>query len=129
LFVKVMLVDDSATMRTIERRCLKQLGVTDISEGEDGLQALQQFDGSEFDLVITDWNMPRMDGLTLLREIRQRNTRVPVVMVTNETENKRFREAVAAGASDYLCKPFTSVQLREKFEKWAVLPTTPSAAP
>ena len=116
--MKVLLVDDSGTMRTIQKRCLNKLGIDDVLEGEDGVQALQLFETNAFDVVMTDWNMPNMDGLTLLKEIRKRNPKIPVLMVTTEAERSRVIEAVQAGVSDYLVKPFTPDGLKEKFEKW-----------
>jgi len=116
--MKVLLVDDSGTMRTILKRCLKKLGVEDIVEAEDGRCALAQFEKQAFDVVLCDWNMPHMDGLTLLQEIRRRNAQVPVVMITTEAERGRVVAAIQAGCSDYLVKPFTPEALRQKLEKW-----------
>lgn len=118
--MKVLLVDDSAAMRTIQRRCLNKLGITDVLEGEDGVQALGLFERHNFDLILTDWNMPNMDGLTLIKEIRIRNKQVPIVMITTEAERKRVLEAMQAGTSDYLVKPFTPASLKEKLDKWLV---------
>ena len=126
--MRVLLVDDSRSMRTIQRRCLRKLGITDFAEGEDGLVALKLLEGGSFDLVLTDWNMPNMDGLTLLKEIRKRNTQIPVIMVTTEAELNFVRAAIEAGVSDYLVKPFTPDGLREKFEKWVHLPAHGSGA-
>lgn len=119
--MKVLLVDDSGTMRTIQKRCLNKLGLEDIVEAEDGRQALELFERISFDLVLSDWNMPNMDGLTLLKEIRQRNTSIPVIMITTEAERARVVTAIQAGISDYLVKPFTPDGLREKLERWVGL--------
>lgn len=116
--MKVLLADDSGTMRTIQKRCLNKLGVEDVVEAEDGRQALELFEKATFDIVLSDWNMPNMDGLTLLTEIRRRNKDVPVVMVTTEAERSRVVAAIQAGCSDYLVKPFTPDGLKEKLEKW-----------
>ncbi len=116
--MKVLLVDDSGTMRTIQRRCLNKLGIEDIQEAEDGVQALEKYEASEFDVVLSDWNMPNMDGLTLLKEIRTRNKDIPVIMITTEAERARVVTAIQAGVSDYLVKPFTPDQLKEKLVKW-----------
>ena len=116
--MKVLLVDDSGTMRTIQRRCLNKLGVEDITEAEDGRQALERFERSPFDVVLSDWNMPNMDGLSLLKEIRTRNKEIPVIMITTEAERARVVTAIQAGVSDYLVKPFTPDALKEKLEKW-----------
>lgn len=116
--MKVLLVDDSGTMRAIQRRCLLKLGVEDISEAEDGMQALALFESNLFDVVLTDWNMPRMDGLELLQELRKRNREIPIIMITTEAERSRVVQAIQYGVSDYLVKPFTPDGLREKIEKW-----------
>ncbi len=121
--MKVLLVDDSGTMRTIQRRCLNKLGIEDVVEAEDGLQALEIFESTSFDVVLCDWNMPNMDGLALLKEIRQRNKDVPVIMITTEAERARVVTAIQAGCSDYLVKPFTPDGLKEKLEKWVVVNT------
>ena len=116
--MKVLLVDDSGTMRTIQRRCLNKLGVEDIVEAEDGRRALEAFKVGTFDVVLSDWNMPNMDGLGLLTEIRKLNKTIPVVMITTEAERARVVTAIQAGVSDYLVKPFTPDALKEKLEKW-----------
>jgi two-component system chemotaxis response regulator CheY len=116
--MKVLLVDDSGTMRTIQHRCLNKLGIQDVVEAEDGRQALEFFQQTSFDIVLTDWNMPNMDGLTLLKEIRARDREIPVVMITTEAERVRVMLAIQAGVSDYLIKPFTPDDLKVKLEKW-----------
>jgi len=121
--MKVLLADDSGTMRTIQKRCLNKLGIEDIVEAEDGVRALQAFEAGEFDVVITDWNMPHMDGLELLQQIRSRNKDIPVIMITTEAERSRVVLAIQHGVSDYLVKPFTPDGLKEKLEKWATIPT------
>lgn len=121
--MKVLLVDDSGTMRTIQKRCLNKLGIEDgdIVEAEDGRQALEYFEKQAFDVVLSDWNMPNMDGLTLLKEIRQRSKDIPIIMITTEAERARVVTAIQAGISDYLVKPFTPDGLREKLEKWVTI--------
>ncbi|MDA0831971.1 MAG: response regulator [Planctomycetota bacterium] len=116
--MKVLLADDSATMRTLHRRCLNKLGIDDVTEAEDGRQALDRFNAGTFDIVLSDWNMPVMDGLSLLKEIRQVNNDIPVIMITAEAERVRIVTALQSGISDYLVKPFTPDGLREKLEKW-----------
>lgn len=120
--MKVLLVDDSGTMRTIQKRCLNKLGVEDVVEAEDGRQALEFFEKQPFDVVLSDWNMPNMDGLALLKEIRTRNKTIPVIMITTEAERARVVTAIQAGVSDYLVKPFTPDGLKEKLEKWVAIP-------
>ncbi len=116
--MKVLIVDDSGTMRIIQKRCLNKLGITDIDEGEDGVKGMVQFRANQYDVIFTDWNMPNMDGLEFLKEIRKSNTQVPVIMITTEAEKARVILAVQAGVSDYLVKPFTPDALKEKLEKW-----------
>ena len=116
--MKVLLVDDSGTMRSIQKRCLNKLGVNDVVEAEDGRAALVAFEAQKFDVVLSDWNMPNMDGLTLLKEIRQRNQTVPVIMITTEAERSRVISAIQSGCSDYLTKPFSPEMLQEKLAKW-----------
>ena len=119
--MKILVVDDSATMRTIQHRCLSKLGFSDVTEAEDGRQALTLFQETAFDIVLTDWNMPNMDGLTLLKEIRTRNHKIPVVMITTEAERSRVVVAIQAGVSDYLVKPFTPDDLKAKLQKWVAV--------
>ena len=118
--MKVLLVDDSGTMRTIQKRCLNKVGIDDVIEAEDGIQGLDLCKRHTFDVVLSDWNMPNMDGLTLLKHLRQLNTTIPIVMVTTEAERHRVLEAIQAGVSDYLVKPFTQEALKAKLEKWCL---------
>lgn len=114
---KVLVADDSSTMRTIIRRSLEALGVTDSVEANDGEQAVAKFTPGEFDLVLTDWNMPGKNGLEVVEEIRKQDAEVPIVMVTTEGEKTRVLAAIQAGVSDYLVKPFDVDTLREKLMK------------
>jgi two-component system chemotaxis response regulator CheY len=120
--MKVLLVDDSGTMRTIQKRCLNKVGVEDVAEAEDGVQGLSMFKTAAFDLVLCDWNMPNMDGLTMLKHVREINKTVPIIMVTTEAERSRVLEAIQNGVSDYLVKPFTQDALKVKIEKWCAAP-------
>ena len=119
--MKILLVDDSGTMRTIQKRVLAKLGVEDVTEAEDGCQALKAFEEQSFDIILSDWNMPNMDGLTFLKEIRQRDKDIPFIMITTESERARVVAAIQAGCSDYLVKPFTPDGLKEKLEKWVTV--------
>ena len=112
--MKILLVDDSRTIRNIQKNVLKQLGHTDIEEAEDGVQALAAFNQQVPDLMLVDWNMPNMDGITLIRKIREINKEVPMIMCTTEAEKTRVLEAVKAGVNNYIVKPFTVESLGEK---------------
>lgn len=118
--MRVLLVDDSGTMRTIIRRSLRALGVDDVVEASDGLQAIELFAASEFDLVLTDWNMPEKTGLDVLLGIRSLNKTIPVIMITTEGEKDRVLDAIKAGVSDYLIKPFTGATLAQKLQRFAL---------
>ncbi len=115
--MKILLVDDSRTIRNIQKNVLKQLGHTDVLEAEDGVQALSVFNEQPPDLMLIDWNMPNMDGITLVRKIRESNKSVPMIMCTTEAEKARVLEAVKAGVNNYIVKPFTVESLGEKIEQ------------
>jgi two-component system, chemotaxis family, chemotaxis protein CheY len=116
--MKVLVVDDFATMRKIVRNILKQIGFEDITEAEDGNVALRLIKSEQVGLVVTDWNMPNMSGLDLLREIRQnpQTASLPVLMVTAEGLKENVMDAVKAGVNNYVVKPFTAEVLQEKLE-------------
>ena len=114
---RVLVVDDSATMRKIILRSLSTVGISETVEAADGDEAVMLFNPGNFDLVLTDWNMPGKSGLQVLHEIRKKDPEVPVIMVTTESEKGRVLEAIQAGVSDYLVKPFTADTLREKLQK------------
>lgn len=117
--MKFLVVDDFSTMRRIVRNLLKELGYSNIEEAEDGLDAMQKLNGGNFDFVISDWNMPNMDGLQLLRSIRASSQlkKLPVLMVTAEAKKENIIAAAEAGASGYVVKPFTAATLDEKLKK------------
>lgn len=117
--LRILVVDDFSTMRRIVRNLLKELGFTNVDEAEDGAVALQKLNGGGFEFVVTDWNMPNMDGLTLLQSIRSSPTlkHLPVLMVTAEAKKENIIAAAQAGASGYVVKPFTSATLSEKLNK------------
>ena len=115
--MRVLVADDSSTMRKIILRSLQAVGVTDITEAADGTEAVALFKPGAFDMVLTDWNMPGMTGLEVLQNIRTQDQKVPVIMVTTEAEKSRVLQAIQAGVTDYLVKPFTADTLREKLEK------------
>jgi two-component system chemotaxis response regulator CheY len=117
--IKFLVVDDFSTMRRIVRNLLKELGFTNVDEAEDGAVAWQKLQGGSFDFVITDWNMPNMDGLTLLQTIRgdANYKMLPVLMITAEAKKENIIAAAQAGASGYIVKPFTAATLNEKLTK------------
>lgn len=119
LSMKVLIVDDFSTMRRILKNILKQIGFTDITEADDGTSALEALQKSRFDLVISDWNMPKMTGIELLKQIRSNGDLkdIPVLMVTAEAQKQNVIEAVKAGVSNYVVKPFTAEAITEKLEK------------
>jgi two-component system chemotaxis response regulator CheY len=117
--MKFLVVDDFSTMRRIVRNLLKELGFSNVYEAEDGVDALKKLRADKFDFVVSDWNMPNMTGIELLREIRKDEAlkHLPVLMVTAEAKKENIIEAAQAGASGYVVKPFTSVTLDEKLKK------------
>jgi two-component system chemotaxis response regulator CheY len=106
-------------MRRIVRNLLKELGFLNVQEAEDGVDALVKLRADEFDFVVSDWNMPNMTGIDLLREIRAdaKLKHLPVLMVTAEAKKENIIEAAKAGASGYVVKPFTAATLDEKLKK------------
>ena len=117
--LKFLVVDDFSTMRRIVRNLLKELGFTNVQEAEDGVDALNKLRGESFDFVVSDWNMPNMTGIDLLRNIRADAAlkHLPVLMVTAEAKKENIIEAAQAGASGYVVKPFTAATLDEKLKK------------
>ncbi len=114
---RVLVADDSSTMRKIILRSLQAVGVTEVTEAADGTEAVAMFKPGEFEMVLTDWNMPGKTGLEVVEEIREMDKDIPIIMVTTEAEKGRVLQAIQAGVSDYLVKPFTADTLREKLEK------------
>ena len=119
LNTKFLVVDDFSTMRRIIRNLLKELGYTNVDEAEDGVMALSKLRSDQFDFVVSDWNMPNMDGLTMLQNIRADATlsKLPVLMVTAEAKKENIIAAAQAGANGYVVKPFTAATLDEKLSK------------
>jgi len=116
---RFLVVDDFSTMRRIVRNLLKELGFVNVQEAEDGVHALSKLRADSFDFVVSDWNMPNMTGIELLREIRAdaKLKHLPVLMVTAEAKRENIIEAAQAGASGYVVKPFTAATLDEKLKK------------
>lgn len=117
--IKILVVDDFPTMRRIIKNLLKDLGFENVDEAEDGLIGLEKLRNGSFDLVVSDWNMPNMDGLDMLKEIRADAAlgKLPVLMVTAEAKRENIIAAAKAGASGYVVKPFTAATLEEKLYK------------
>ena len=119
LDTRVLVVDDFATMRRIMKNILRQIGFQTIGEAENGKAALKELRTQKFGLIICDWNMPEMSGLELLTQIRSDNELkdIPFVMVTAQADKDDVLEAVKAGVSSYIVKPFTAETISEKLEK------------
>ncbi|WP_102795929.1 chemotaxis response regulator CheY [Bowmanella denitrificans] len=117
--MKILVVDDFSTMRRIIKNLLKDLGFTNVQEADDGNTALPMLQQGDFDFVITDWNMPGMQGIDLLRAIRADDSlkHTPVLMVTAEAKKEQIVAAAQAGVNGYVVKPFTAATLKEKLEK------------
>jgi two-component system chemotaxis response regulator CheY len=117
--MKFLVVDDFSTMRRIVRNLLKELGFSNVDEAEDGVAALQKLHGGGFEFVVSDWNMPNMTGIELLKAIRADAAlkHLPVLMITAEAKKENIIEAAQAGASGYIVKPFTAATLEEKLNK------------
>lgn len=118
---KTLLADDSGVMRKIILRALNALEINDVTEAVDGAEALEFFKAETFDLVLSDWNMPNMTGLELCQAIRDTGSNVPIFMITTESEQSRVLEAIKAGASDYLVKPFEQDVLLDKLQKYVTV--------
>ena len=117
--MKILIVDDFSTMRRIIRNLLRDLGFGNIDEADDGATALPMLQGGDFGLLITDWNMPGMKGIDLLKAVRADEGlgSLPVLIVTAESKRDQIVEAAQAGVSGYVVKPFTAGTLEEKISK------------
>jgi two-component system chemotaxis response regulator CheY len=114
-----LVVDDFSTMRRIIKSVLHEMGYADVTEADDGNTALPLLKAGNFEFLITDWNMPGMTGLELLKQVRAdpRLAKMPVLLLTAEAKREQIVEAAQAGVSGYVIKPFTPVTLKEKIEK------------
>ena len=117
--MKFLVVDDYSTMRRIVKNLLHDLGYANVTEADDGKTALPLLQNGSFDFLITDWNMPGMPGLDLLKAVRSNDKlkKLPVLMLTAEAKREQIVEAAQAGVSGYVIKPFTAVTLKEKIDK------------
>jgi two-component system chemotaxis response regulator CheY len=117
--MKILIVDDFSTMRRIIENVLRHLGFNDTHEAADGNSALAMLQNGNFDFLVTDWNMPGMSGIDLLKAVRAdaKLASLPVLMVTAESKREQIIEAAQAGVNGYIVKPFTAVTLKAKIEK------------
>lgn len=117
--MKVLVVDDFSTMRRIVKNLLRDLGFTNIQEADDGSTALPMLQGGDFDFVVTDWNMPGMQGIDLLKAIRAdvSLSHIPVLLITAEAKKEQIVMAAQAGVNGYIVKPFTAATLKTKLDK------------
>lgn len=117
----VLIVDDSGVMRKMVARSLRQAGLAigEIYEGGDGNEGLKQLEAHpDIGLILSDWNMPNMDGLTFVKTARSKGIQTPVVMITTEATESRINDATASGANGYICKPFTPEMLEKQLSKF-----------
>jgi two-component system, chemotaxis family, chemotaxis protein CheY len=117
--IPILVVDDFATMRKIVKKALRDLGFENVVEAEDGQIALQKLQTGEFKFIISDWNMPNMMGIDLLKAVRadEKTKKVPFLMITAEAQKENILEAAKAGVSNYIIKPFTPESLQQKIEQ------------
>jgi len=117
--MKILVVDDFSTMRRIVKNLLKQIGFQNIEEAEDGQHAFAKLKTEKYQFVISDWNMPNMTGIELLKSVRSdpELKDLPFLMVTAEAEKEKVVEAIKAGVNNYVIKPFTADRLKEKMDK------------
>jgi two-component system chemotaxis response regulator CheY len=117
--MKILIVDDFSTMRRIIKNLLRDLGFTNTAEADDGSTALPMLKAGDYDFLVTDWNMPGMTGIDLLKAVRAdpKLKSMPVLMVTAEAKREQIIEAAQAGVNGYVVKPFTAAALKEKIEK------------
>ena len=116
---KILVIDDSSTMRRIVRMSLARSGYSDVEEAGDGAEGLSMCQAKQYDIILTDWNMPNMDGLQLIIQLRTlpNYASIPIVMVTTEGAKDDVIEALTRGATSYIVKPFTPETLKEKIEE------------
>jgi two-component system chemotaxis response regulator CheY len=123
--LRILVADDDPLMRTLVAVCLQD--IAEIRQAGDGAETVSMLEQAGVDLLLLDWDMPALDGLAVLKMVRSRGFLMPVIMVTAEADKLRVLEAIRAGASDYLIKPFESMILREKVERFCKpIPPQPS---
>ena len=114
--MKILVVDDSSTMRRIIINTLSRIGYTDVVEGDNGKTGLEKLALGGVEMIITDWNMPEMDGLEFVQTVRSNNPNIPILMVTTNAAKEDIVQALQAGVNNYVVKPFTPETLKEKIE-------------
>lgn len=117
--MRVLVVDDFSTMRRIVRNILRQLGMNNVVEAEDGVAAWETLNRDRIEFIVSDWNMPNMTGIELLRKVRssEQHADIPFLMVTAEAQQENILEAVQAKVSNYIVKPFTADTMKQKIDK------------
>ncbi len=117
--MKILVVDDFSTMRRIVKNLLRELGFTNLDEADDGQTAWPKLKAGDYDFLVTDWNMPGMTGIDLLKTVRAnpQTANMPVLLVTAESKREQIIEAAQAGVNGYIIKPFTAATLKEKIDK------------
>ena len=126
--MKILLVDDSRTIRNIQKNVLAEIGHTDLAEAADGVEALSKIAAERPDLMLVGRNMPNMDGIALVRKVRETDKTLPIIMVTTEAEKSRVLEAVKAGVNNYVVKPFTAETLADKIKQTMDRAAAPASA-
>ena len=116
--MKILIVDDSPTMRRILKNSLKHLGYEDVGEAENGREALSMLHVDQYNFIVTDWNMPEMDGLIFVKTIKEESefAAIPILMVTTSSQQEDVIEAMRAGVNNYVIKPFTPQVLKQKID-------------
>ena len=112
--MNVLVVDDSSTMLRIIKNILSSLNIANVTTALNGVEAYEHFSANKFDLLITDWNMPEMNGLELVVKVRKINQEIPIIMITTEGGKREVVTALKAGVNNYIVKPFTPIVLKEK---------------
>ncbi len=116
--IKILIVDDSPTMRRILQNSLKHLGYEDVGEAENGREALSMLHVDQYNFIVTDWNMPEMDGLAFVKTVKEESefAAIPILMVTTRSQQEDVIEAMQAGVNNYVIKPFTPQVLKQKID-------------
>ncbi len=114
--MKVLIVDDSAVMRKVIMEALLKSDISNVGQAPDGHEAVKAVSEDQYDLVLMDWNMPKMSGIEAVKEIRAKGINVPIIMVTTESEKSRVLEALKNGANNYVVKPFTPELIAAKIK-------------